>query len=268
MNPLKMAYCRAYQTVFHLAIPLLPYRMPETLDSVRGIPPKLKELDVSSVLLVTDGSLRAMGVTAELESALAENGVRCCVYDRTVANPTTANVEEALELYRSGGCGALIGFGGGSAMDCAKATGVRVARPGKSLRQLEGILKVHAKLPPLFAVPTTAGTGSETTVAAVLVDERDRHKFMVSDFCLIPRYAVLDARVTLGLPPFFTASTGIDALTHAVEAYIGRSTTCPTSSRRTFRNWRVTRTKRGTPSIRFPGSWTPWNWNAFMEWWR
>ena len=233
MNPWKAAYCRAFQTAFRLAIPLLPYRVPEELDSVREIPLKLRELNVHSVLLVTNHVLRAKGLTADLERALSGAGIHCHIYDRTEANPTIANAEEALAVYREGSCGALIGFGGGSAMDCAKAVGVQVARPRTSLRKLKGILKVHAKLPPLFAVPTTAGTGSETTVAAILVDEKTRHKFQISDFCLIPRYAVLDAQVTAGLPPFFTATTGLDALTHAVEAYIGRSTTAKTRAQAT-----------------------------------
>ena len=93
------------------------------------------------------------------------------------------------------------------------------------MRRLAGNLRFWRQLPPVFAVPTTAGTGSEATLAAVLVDEKTRHKFTINAFPLIPRYAVLDARNTVGLPPFFTATTGIDALTHAVEAYIGRSTT-------------------------------------------
>lgn len=110
-------------------------------------------------------------------------------------------------------------------MDCAKAVGVRVARPKKSLAQMKGILRVRKKLPLLIAVPTTAGTGSETTLAAVIVDSETRHKYAINDFPLIPRYAVLDPKVTLSLPPFVTATTGLDALTHAVEAYIGNSTT-------------------------------------------
>ena len=90
---------------------------------------------------------------------------------------------------------------------------------------MKGILKVHKKLPLLIAVPTTAGTGSETTLAAVITDDKTRHKYAVNDFPLIPRYAVLEPKVTLSLPPFLTATTGMDALTHAVEAYIGNSTT-------------------------------------------
>ena len=225
MNAFFAAYCRAFQTAFHLLMPLFPYRMPEILNNVREIPGKLSERNVSAVLLVTDSALRRSGVTSALEEALRDEGVRCTVYDKTVANPTIADAEAAMQAYRAGECGAVIGFGGGAALDCAKAVAVQAARPDKTLRDLKGILKVHAKLPPVFTVPTTAGTGSEATAAAILVDEQTRHKFQISDFCLIPSYAVLDARDTVSLPPFFTATTGLDALTHAVEAYIGRSTT-------------------------------------------
>lgn len=225
MNFFKSAYCRAFQTAFRLAMPLLPYRMPEILNSVQDIPPILKAQKIGSVLLVTDPGLRKLGVTAPLEQSVRDAGLRCAVYDKATANPTVANAEEAFRAYQAARCGAVIGFGGGAALDCAKAVAIQAARPGKTLRQLKGILKVHAKLPPVFAVPTTAGTGSEATAAAILVDEKTRHKFQVSDFCVIPAYAVLDARDTTGLPPFFTATTGIDALTHAVEAYIGRSAT-------------------------------------------
>ena len=122
-------------------------------------------------------------------------------------------------------CKAIIGFGGGSSMDCAKAVAARIAKPNQSLAQMKGILKVHKKLPLLIAIPTTAGTGSETTLAAVITDAETRYKYAINDFPLIPRYAVLDPKVTLSLPPFITATTGMDALTHAVEAYIGNSTT-------------------------------------------
>ncbi len=128
-------------------------------------------------------------------------------------------------MYQENACGALIGFGGGSSMDCAKAVGIRVAKPKKTLADVKGILKVRARLPLLIAVPSTAGTGSETTLAAVIVDSETRHKYAINDFPLIPRYAVLDPRVTLSLPAKITSTTGMDALTHAVEAYIGRSTT-------------------------------------------
>ena len=174
---------------------------------------------------MTDKTLRGLGLTAPLEKAMEEQGVACHVYDRSVPNPTISNVEEAFAMYNRCSCGAIIGFGGGGPMDCAKAAGARVAWPNRDLHSLGGNLRVHGKLPPLFAVPTTAGTGSETTLAAIIVDDETRHKFSMNDFSLIPRYAVLDARVTEGLPPFFTATTGMDAMTHAVEAFIGQSTT-------------------------------------------
>lgn len=134
-------------------------------------------------------------------------------------------MDEALHMYLDNDCQAIIGFGGGSSMDCAKATAARIAKPHQSLAQMKGILKIHKKLPLLIAIPTTAGTGSETTLAAVITDAQTRHKYAINDFPLIPRYAVLDPKVTLSLPPFITATTGMDALTHAVEAYIGNSTT-------------------------------------------
>ena len=180
------------------------------------------------VLIITDGGIMTLGLTRRLEKALKEAGIPYTIYDKTVANPTTVNVREALELYHKEGCDAIIGFGGGSSMDCAKAVGACAVKPNQSLAQMKGILKVHKKLPLLMAVPTTAGTGSETTLAAVITDADTRYKYAINDFPLIPRYAVLDSKVTLSLPPFITATTGMDALTHAVEAYIGNSTTIDT----------------------------------------
>lgn len=225
MNPIKKLYCRTFQSVFKIAIPLLPYRSPELLHGMEELVGKLNELQLASVLLVTDAGIRGLGLTKHLEELLSENNISCAVYDGTVANPTTDNVNEALNLYKENNCQALIGFGGGSSMDCAKAVGACIARPRTPLMKMKGILKVLRPLPPLFAVPTTAGTGSETTLAAVITDAKTRVKYPVNDFPLIPKYAVLDPEVTRSLPPFITASTGLDALTHAVEAYIGRSTT-------------------------------------------
>ena len=225
MNIVKTAYCRIFQQVFHAALPVLPYRKPEILGNVEELSNLLVEKGIGCVMLVTDQMIRSCGLTARLEELLQDREIRCIVYDKTVANPTTDNVEEALAWYLEEKCEALIGFGGGSSMDCAKAIGARVARPDKQLDKMEGILKVLRPLPLLIAVPTTAGTGSETTLASVIVDSKTRHKYPINDFPLIPRYAVLDPEVTRSLPPTLTATTGMDALTHAVEAYIGRSTT-------------------------------------------
>lgn len=225
MNTFQVAFCRVFQSVFRLALPFLPYREPQRMESIQELPALLERLHVSCVLLVTDAPLRQCGVTAPLEALLARSGVRCAVYDGTCANPTTKNVEEARALYLREGCQGLIAMGGGSSMDCAKAVGARIVYPNRTLNQLEGILRVLRRIPPLIAIPTTAGTGSEVTLAAVITDSKTRHKYPINSFPLIPSYAVLDPKVTFTLPPSLTATTGMDALTHAVEAYIGRSTT-------------------------------------------
>lgn len=223
MNRAKKIYCRIFQKAFHIALPVLPYRNPKILKSVKEIPEVLQKKKYQKVLIITDEMIRKLGLTQRLENALQEAGISYLIYDKTVPNPTTENVEEALKLYKDG-CQALIGFGGGSSMDCAKAVGACVARPRKNLAKMKGILKIHKRIPLLFAIPTTAGTGSEATLAAVITDAETRHKYPINDFPLIPRYAVLDPKVTVSLPPSITATTGMDALTHAVEAYIGRST--------------------------------------------
>ena len=228
MNPLKKAYCRSFQAVLKAALPFLPYRKPEIIHSVYGIPQILKKKKCDHVLIITDTGIISHGLITRLEDTLDQHFIPYVIYDGTVANPTTTNVNEALALYYEYDCNAIIGFGGGSSIDCAKAVGARVAKPHQSLEKMKGILKVHKKLPLLIAIPTTAGTGSETTLAAVITDAESRHKYPINDFPLIPRVAVLDPKVTASLPPFLTATTGMDALTHAVEAYIGNSTTAGT----------------------------------------
>jgi len=225
MNPLKKIYCRIFQNVFKFALPFLPYRNPEIISSLKAVPDVLKKKKCKNVLIITDAGIHKLGLTDRLEKVLTDSSIPYILYDKTVANPTTVNVAEALELYHKNNCQAIIGFGGGSSMDCAKAVAARIAKPHQSLAQMKGILKVHKKLPLLIAIPTTAGTGSETTLAAVITDAETRYKYAINDFPLIPRYAVLDPKVTLSLPPFITATTGMDALTHAVKAYIGNSTT-------------------------------------------
>ena len=222
---IRRIYCRTFQAAFRAALPFLPYRNPKIIPSVAGVADVCRKKKVDSVMIVTDSGIRALGLTGFLGKTLKEADISYCIYDRTVANPTIWNVEEARELYLTHGAQALIAFGGGSSMDCAKAAGARIVKPGQSIHQMKGLLKVHKKLPLLIAIPTTAGTGSETTLAAVITDSEKHHKYPINDFSLIPRYAVLDYHETMGLPRSITATTGMDALTHAVEAYIGNSTT-------------------------------------------
>ena len=222
---MKSAYCRVFQTAFRAALPILPYREPEILHACKEIGKVIKKENVTSVLIVTDKGIVDNGLLSSVEEALNENHVPYKVYDKTKPNPTVANVEEALSLYHTSHCNCLIAVGGGSAMDCAKAVGARVAYPKRTLNQMGGKLKVWRKLPCLIAIPTTAGTGSEVTLAAMITDAFSHRKYAIMSFPLIPHYAVLDARLTYSLPPHLTSTTGMDALTHAVEAYIGRSTT-------------------------------------------
>lgn len=225
MNVFKKLWFRTYQTVFKLALPILPYRQPKIMTNYDDVIEVLTDKDIESVLLVTDKGIRNLGLTQDLEQKLTDKKIELCVFDETVANPTTDNVDSAVKMYKENNCQAIIAFGGGSSMDCAKAVGARIARPKKSLAQMKGILKVIRRIPLLIAVPTTAGTGSETTLAAVITDSQTRHKYAINDFPLIPKYALLNPSLTVGLPQHITATTGMDALTHAVEAFIGRSTT-------------------------------------------
>ncbi len=231
MKIFKRIYCRIYQSIFKILIPFLPYRQPKILKKDDEVINVLKGNRIKSVLLVTDKGIRGLKLTESIEKAIIENDISLSVYDGTVPNTTTENVDDALKTYKHNDCQALIAFGGGSVIDCAKAVGAKIAKPKKSLAKMKGVLKVRKKIPLLIAVPTTAGTGSETTLAAVITDSKTRHKYAINDFPLIPKYALLKPEVTLNLPKHITSTTGMDALTHAIEAYIGRSTTKLTRER-------------------------------------
>jgi alcohol dehydrogenase class IV len=221
-------YCRAFQKMMKFASVFLPWRKPELIKGegcLKKLPELLVDCNITRVLIVTDQGIRSTGLLNDLLLRLSEKKVHYIVFDRTVPNPTIDNIEEALDIYYQHNCKGMIGFGGGSSMDCAKGVAARVARPDKSISQLRGLLKVRRRTPMLIAVPTTAGTGSEATLAAVIVDSETNEKYPINDFQLIPNYAVLDPLLTKNLPASITASTGMDALTHAVEAYIGKSNT-------------------------------------------
>ena len=224
MNIAHRLYCRAFQLVFRAALPILPYRQPKTLSSLTEIAPLLRRRGIRSILLVADAGVRRLGLTAALEESLRSEHIVFAVYEQKTPNPTIDDIEQARGQYLLTNAKAIVVVGGGSAIDCAKVIGARIARPKKPVAKMRGLLRVARPTPLLIAAPTTAGTGSETTLAAVITDSETHHKYPINDFALIPDYAVLDAGLTLGLPPQITAATGMDALTHAVEAYIGRST--------------------------------------------
>lgn len=229
MNPFYKAYCRVYQFVLKIAMCFLRFPSPEIIDGLDKLPDFIAKKNIRSLLIVTDDNLHnKLKLIEGLKAGLAEKDIKFVVYDKTVQNPTIENVEEGLAVYKENECEALISFGGGSPMDCAKIIACRITRPKKTVPQMKGLLKVMKKLPPIFAVPTTSGTGSETTVAAVVTNSETHEKYPITDPVLIPKYAVLDPELAIKLPKHITAGTGMDALTHAVEAYIGRSNTVRT----------------------------------------
>lgn len=228
MWALKVAYYRAYQKVMKVMLYFLDWSEPQLLTgpgSIRKLPSVIKEKGIGKVMVVTDKGLMSLNLLDGLFEELDKAGISYVVYDGVQPNPSIENIEEAREMFVSNGCEAMIAFGGGSPMDCAKAACARVVRPNKTIPQMRGVLKVMRKLPPFFAVPTTAGTGSETTVAAVVSNTQTHEKYAINDPCLRPKFAVLDPELTTGLPKKITSTTGLDALTHAVEAYIGKSNT-------------------------------------------
>ncbi len=228
MNIFKRIYCRTYQKVFYIALPFMPYRNPSVKKHLSAVPSILKKEGAKKPLIVTDRNLAGLDYFTKLKKCLIIKGFDYEVFDGALPNPTISLAKTAYEAYKSKGCDSIIALGGGSPMDLAKAVGIMEARPGVPLNKLRGILKVRKKLPLIIAIPTTAGSGSEATLAAVLTDDSTRHKFAIIDFPLIPRYAVLD-RETISTVPLMTAvTTGLDALTHAIEVYIGRSVTAST----------------------------------------
>ena len=222
MGAIQTAYYRSFQAVFNIGARFLSWRRPIPVSgtgSVGKIPELLEKEKVGRVMIVTGptvGKKLAPKILAELDAA----GIAYTLFAEVEANTSVDTVNKIQKLYLESGCEGFIAIGGGSPMDAAKAAAARVVRPGKAVGQMAGLLKVGRKLPPFIAVPTTAGTGSETTIAAVITDGATHHKYALMDLHLVPKYAVLDPEMTRELPPKVTSTTGMDALTHAVEAYV------------------------------------------------
>jgi alcohol dehydrogenase class IV len=223
-------FCRVFQKTMKLSACFLPWKEPTLLRSIDELVQHIADSGLQHVLVVTDEMLMKLGLPKAMLEGLQTAGVTAHVYDKTCPNPTIENIEAARAMYVEHGCRAIVAFGGGSPMDCAKLVGARIGKPRKPVTKLRGLFKVLKKLPPLYAVPTTAGTGSEVTIAAVATNPATQEKFACMDPSILPNFAVLDPALTLGLPPHMTSTTGMDALTHAVEAYIGGSNTKKTAS--------------------------------------
>ena len=227
-------FCRAFQKAAYAGAYLWPWQEPMLLRGPgcsNELPALIKSLGIKRVLLVTDPGLMKLGLPAPLIAGLEKAGVFCAVYDKTAANPSLKQIVEARKLYAEVKCEAVVAFGGGSPMDCAKMVAFLTAYPRMKPARAKGVQPVRLRRPPpLFAVPTTAGTGAEITIAAVVSDPGTHAKYTMLSPLLRPKAAALDPALTLGLPPDLTAQTGMDAMTHAVEAYISLGRTRKTDA--------------------------------------
>ncbi|MEI3518549.1 MAG: iron-containing alcohol dehydrogenase [Clostridia bacterium] len=217
-------FCRIYQGAMKVGMYMLPWHTPEVIedraDSDRLLE-DIKRREVERLLVVMGPNMMKRGLPVPMLEKLRANGIECEVFDRLTSDPTDAQVEEGVRLYNEKNAQGIILFGGGSPMDCGKAIAARIARPDRTIAELQGVLKVRLrrKVPVMWAIPTTSGTGSEATMAAVITDHETHRKKSINDMAIIPHVCVLDAGLTAGLPPDITAYTGMDALCHAVEAY-------------------------------------------------
>lgn len=222
MDGLKKAYYRTYQQVFDIGMRCLHWRKPIVISGagcIRQVPDVLSKSGVTKVMVVT-GSHVVKSLGPKLFAALEDAGMPYEVFSEVEANPSVNTVEKIRTQYLEAGCSGFVALGGGSPMDATKGAAARVACPKKSCDDMAGVMRVGKTVPPIVAIPTTSGTGSETTIAAVITDSETHHKYALMDLKLMPLYAILDPELTVGLPPRTTATTGMDALTHAIEAYI------------------------------------------------
>ena len=202
-----------------------PTKIVAGVHALDKIPDELASQHVAHPLVMTDPGLAKLGVSAKLTRVLDAAGVPYDVYDQVPADSSMDVVNEVAHLYAARGCDGFIAIGGGSVIDTTKGAAASLSCEGADFATLQGSEILHADLPPIIAVPTTAGTGSEVTLVAVVADTKQHAKLSFTSYKLVPHVAVLDPDLTSSLPPKLTATTGMDALTHAIEAYIGGSTT-------------------------------------------
>ena len=226
MNPFKKAYCRIYQKVFYLASFFLPFQAKPVYEGDKGIAKMVERLSLRHFrrpMVVIDPIVEQTGLSAAILEALVKAKMKVASFNQVTPNPTLDGALELAYEYEKKCCDCLIAIGGGSTIDLAKAAGIAIVYPKKPLTKFKGVLKVHRRIPYFVAIPSTAGTGSEATLAAVVVDAKTKDKFQIDDPKLMPDMVLMYPHLLSQLPPKVVAATGMDALTHAVEAYIGHS---------------------------------------------
>ena len=191
----------------------------------KEISSQITTLGAKKPLIVTDKGITGAGITEKIVNMVKEElGVTCPVYDDTIPNPTDKNVHDGLEVYKKNGCDSIISLGGGSPHDCGKGIGILATNGGK-IHDYEGVNKSAKNMPPFIAVNTTAGTASEMTRFCIITDLSRKVKMAIVDWRVTPTVAINDPLLMAGMPPGLTAATGMDALTHAVEAYVSTAAT-------------------------------------------
>jgi alcohol dehydrogenase class IV len=199
------------------------FRIPRILlvgsGSSEQVGEESKKLGTTKALIVTDESMVALGIVDGIQKALSQNHMQYAVYEGVASEPTVDYVQEGLARYREKGCDFLLAVGGGSPIDTAKAISILAANPG-SIEDYKGLDKIPNKGAPLVAIPTTAGTGSEVTIFTIITDTKTDVKMLIGSPFILPEVAIVDPLLTLSCPRGLTAAVGIDALTHAIEAYV------------------------------------------------
>lgn len=222
---LEVIFLRIYMAVFKLVTAILPFKWPKTFeaaDSSLELIRHIKEAGHQRVLVVTDAVLAKIGILDKMKAEMDSCGIAYTIFDGVQPDPTVDQIEAGHEMFKSENCQAILAVGGGSSIDAAKMIGAR-AKNDKPIVKMTGLFRVWRGMAPLYAVPTTAGTGSEVTIAAVVSDPENKRKLPAMDLQLMPTAAALDGALMTGLPPHITAATGMDALTHAVEAFVSRN---------------------------------------------
>lgn len=190
--------------------------------TLKKLPEAAKKIGGSCGLIISGPHLNKMGVVAACQEALKKAGIHSAAFTETEGNPSVETVDKAAAAFKTSGADFIVALGGGSPMDVAKAVGV-VARYGGSITEYEGGGKVPGEIIPLIAVPTTAGTGSEVTAFSVITDHSRNYKLTVFSYELLPKYAILDPELLTTAPAGVAAACGIDAMVHALEAYISKA---------------------------------------------